>query len=329
MAWMPGASREQTFSGNRHREPVNIIVVHTTEGGSWPGYNGGGYAPHVTIRHTGPIRQHIDTAFSAKALVNLPGGVQTNNAGALQVECIGSCDRAYARRHGLFYWPEATDDDLEPLARFMAWAHTEHGVPLTTRGLRFSGTNAYGVNASQRMSFAEWREFSGVCGHQHVPENDHWDPGTMPVARAVELARRIVNGVRIPGGGTSVPRPTVPAGLVVDGRFGRVTVRALQEWLNAEHGAGLVVDGKAGRKTWRALQTALAAPYVDGEISRQSYAAHELGNGITQGWEHTGRGSRGSQTVELLQALTGAGVDGIWFEGTSAAVQRFLNREAA
>ena len=55
MAWMPGASREQTFSGNRHREPVNIIVVHTTEGGSWPGYNGGGYAPHVTLRHTGPI----------------------------------------------------------------------------------------------------------------------------------------------------------------------------------------------------------------------------------------------------------------------------------
>ena len=104
-------------------------------------------------------------------------------------------------------------------------------------------------------------------------------------------------------------------------------MRDLQEWLNREHDAGLEVDGKAGRATWRALQTALDAPYVDGEISRQSYAAHELGNGITQGWEHTGRGSRGSQTVELLQALTGAGVDGIWYEGTSAALQRWLNTQ--
>lgn len=259
MAWMPGASRVQTFSGNGHREAVDILVVHTTEGSSWPGYNGGGYAPHVTLKHTGSIRQHIDTARSAKALVNRSGGVQTNNAGALQAECIGSCDRAYAQRHGLFYWPEATDDDLEPLARFMAWAHTEHGIPLTTRGLKFSGSNAYGVNAPQRMSFAEWRAFSGVCGHQHVPENDHWDPGAMPVARAVELARRLVNAGSIPSGGTSAPAPDPARPWRTSPRvsgFSETEVRRIQATLAGfdldlgRYG----IDGSYGDDTGRAVQ---------------------------------------------------------------------------
>lgn len=103
-------------------------------------------------------------------------------------------------------------------------------------------------------------------------------------------------------------------------------MRAFQGWLNREHNAGLDVDGKAGRKTWRALQDALDAPYKDGKISRQSYRAEELGNGITQGWEYTGPNSEGSQTVELLQRLVGVDDDGIWFEGTTTALQRWLNK---
>lgn len=198
MALMPGASRVQKFSGNRHKAKIDKVVVHTTEGSNWPGYAGGGNAPHVTLRHTGEIRQHIDSAYSSKALENRPGGVQTNNDGALQVECIGSCDRAYARKHDLFFWPDAYDDDLEPLARFLAWAHTEHGVPLTTRSLVWSDSNAAYLNAPQRMTFKQWRAFSGICGHQHVPENTHWDPGKLPVDRAVALARKLVNAKPAP-----------------------------------------------------------------------------------------------------------------------------------
>jgi hypothetical protein len=33
------------------------------------------------------------------------------------------------------------------------------------------------------MSAAEWDTFTGWCGHQHIPENDHTDPGALPIAR--------------------------------------------------------------------------------------------------------------------------------------------------
>ena len=114
-----------------------------------------------------------------------------------------------------------------------------------------------------------------------------------------------------------------------DGRFGRDTVRALQRWLNREHKAKLDVDGKAGYSTWRALQRALGAPYADGKISRQSHSAKSLGNGITQGWEHTGPNSKGSQTVKLLQRLIGVNDDGVWVEKTTRALQKFLNKRGA
>ena len=29
------------------------------------------------------------------------------------------------------------------------------------------------------MTDQEWDQFGGVCGHQHVPENTHWDPGAI------------------------------------------------------------------------------------------------------------------------------------------------------
>ena len=172
---------------------------------------------------------------------------------------------------------------------------------------------------------------SWVRGHQQSPEAGGQCPGpaVMGLLRAGRFHYRGGGPAvpSIPAGGTSAPAPAKGGKLKVDGRLGHATVRALQEWLNREHGAGLKVDGKAGHATWRALQAALGAPYRDGEISRQSYAAHELGNGITQGWQHTGRGSRGSQTVELLQRLIGARVDGVWGEGTTAALQRYLNAE--
>lgn len=145
-------------------------------------------------------------------------------------------------------------------------------------------------------------------------------PGRWDLARIDREARR----------GSSAPAPVPSSGgrLAVDGRAGVDTMAALQRFLNAGRGGTLDVDGRAGEDTWSALQRYLNAPYVDGRISRQSYRPHELGNGIVDratAWEHTGRRSEGSQTVELLQSWTGAGADGIWFEGTTRALQRKLN----
>lgn len=128
------------------------------------------------------------------------------------------------------------------------------------------------------------------------------------------------------GGGTSAPKPskpsTKPSGkLAVDGRLGKDTVKALQKAL------GVTQDGRAGSDTWKALQRRVKAPYVDGIISRQSYKATELGNGIVPGktWGYTGRGSKGSQTIALLQKRLGVTADGIVGAGTVKALQRALN----
>ena len=134
----------------------------------------------------------------------------------------------------------------------------------------------------------------------------------------------------IPSGGASVPAPSKPAvsggKLTVDGRWGRETSKALQRFLKGKGHAVGKVDGRIGPKSWRALQEYLRAPYKDGKISRQSYRHTELGNGISpNGWEYTGRKSRGSQAIELLQRWAGASVDGVLYEGTTKAVQRKLN----
>lgn len=328
MAIMPGASRVQTFSGNRHKAPITKIVLHTTEGSSWPGYGGGGSAPHFTVHRDGTIRQHIDTAYSAKALVNRSGGVETNNGGCIQIEFIGSCDRAYAKKHKLFFTETATDKDLAGLAKVLAWINRTHGVPLTATGLRWPTTNAAYASAPQRMSYSRWNSYKGVLGHTHVPENDHWDPGNFPITRLLALAKggAVVSG---PAGGANVPKPSAKpaprptAGkLAVDGRWGTATSKELQGRL------GVTRDGRAGVGTWKGLQRKLGHPVVDGLIENQSYRHSELGNGIApRGWEFTGRGSKGSPTIRRLQSKLGVPADGIVGAGTVKALQRKLNAD--
>ena len=323
MAIMPGASRVQKFSGNKHRATISKIVLHTTEGSSWPGYGGGGSAPHFTVHRDGTIRQHIDTAYASKALVNRAGGVQTNNAGVIQIEFIGSCDRAYANKHGLFFTENATDKDLAGLAKVFAWISKTHGVPLTATGLKWPTSNAAYRTAPQRMSFAKWNNYKGVCGHTHVPENDHWDPGNFPITRLLALARG--TSAPVASGGASKPaaKPSKPAvsngKLTEDGRLGTATVKALQKRL------GVTQDGRAGEDTWKALQKLLGT-VVDGAVSHQSYRATELGNGVVpRAWRFTGRGSKGSKMVVALQKKVGVKADGVWFEGTTKALQKALN----
>lgn len=156
-------------------------------------------------------------------------------------------------------------------------------------------------------------------GHQQSPDASTACPGP----HLMELLKS--GGLK-----GSAPAKKQPAAkkadgsLVEDGRFGKATVKVLQKFLNSQ-GEKLKVDGKAGFATWMAMQRYLKAPYQDGKISRQSYKAEELGDGITQGWEYTGRKSSGSQTVELLQKWVGVKADGVWFEGTTKALQRKLN----
>jgi hypothetical protein len=199
---------------------VNTLVLHTTEGVGLTDYGGGSMAPNLTAvadMAGKKLRwyQHFDIDRSSRALRNLAGGVQTNTLNVVQVELDGTCD--YGKRTswgGRFagkdyiYWGAPPDWALQGVADFLHWLHANHNVPLTGPSMwltygpdsRRPGVTPASYGASPaRMSFTQWNNFKGVCGHQHVPENDHGDPGSLPFAKLIELA------------GATKPTPIKPA----------------------------------------------------------------------------------------------------------------------
>jgi hypothetical protein len=189
---------------------VNVCVLHTTEGVGLTDYAGGSMAPNLTaVADMAAKRlkwfQHFDIDRSSRALRNLAGGVQTNTLNVTQVELDGTCDHSKRERWGdrvagrdYIYWGDPPDWALRDLAAFLRWLNANHGVPLTGPSVwltygpdtRRPGVTPASYGASPaRMTFAQWDAFKGVCGHQHVPENDHGDPGSLPFAKLIALAQ--------------------------------------------------------------------------------------------------------------------------------------------
>ncbi|MFE9432839.1 hypothetical protein [Streptomyces sp. NPDC006640] len=196
----PGASTAYWYGSTYQGSPMesNTVVWHTTEGTSLPSYSGGAEAPNLTAKPDFAAKrlvwyQHFDFDVSARALVNKSGGVETNTLNVCQVEIVGTCDPATHAKwdkagYSHLYTPELPDWAIRDLAAFAKWANTEHGVPLAS-GLHFQAyPSSYG-NSPVRMSNAAWLAFSGHCGHQHVPENDHGDPGAFPMADILTVAK--------------------------------------------------------------------------------------------------------------------------------------------
>jgi hypothetical protein len=187
-----------------------VLVLHTTEGTSWDTYDGGAKAPTYTARPNLKLcrldwRAHFPDERSSRALVNLAGGVETNTLNAIQVELVGTCDPAKAKTwNGLkagvdyIYWPEAPMWALNDLGAFIADLHTRHGLRLQAPTFQaYPGSfGARGVTNTVRMTFDQWRKFTGVCGHQHVPENVHGDPGAIDIDPVLAHARQLVKPQR-------------------------------------------------------------------------------------------------------------------------------------
>lgn len=220
---MPGAAtypkanqRVQNFAGRYggSRITPNVTVLHTTETGTWPSYSGGATAPTLTARPDRgkrrlQWRQHFPLTMSARALRNESGGVETNTLNAVQVELVGTCSKEYRDRYGYFYWPDAPDWALRELAEFLAWLHGEWPAMKLEAAPRWVPyPDSYGAGG-QRFSMSEWRNFYGVCGHQHVPENVHGDPGDIDARRLMRFALA-VNGresAPVDRGQPEQPRP--------------------------------------------------------------------------------------------------------------------------
>lgn len=181
--WLDGfeqkaaSTKGGTFDGSPWR-----LVLHTTEGGSIEGaiasFAATGSWPHFTVdAATGRKIQHYPLSTSARALAHPKGTPETNRAGAIQIEIVGYASDSPG-------WPE---QHLDWLGREVVGPiRAARPFPLTYPQFvgPESGTIA-SARAPQRFTEAEWAQFSGVCGHQHVPFNDHWDPGRLDVARIV------------------------------------------------------------------------------------------------------------------------------------------------
>lgn len=126
------------------------------------------------------------------SLKNQAGGVETNRARVIAVSICG-----YARDMHLL-----PDEELDWLATDVLVPIVRAGYPVDLSRYRvFGGSETYGADKPTRMTFAEWSEFNGICGHQNVPENDHWDPGRLNVARVSQTAVRVLGTLEGAGGG--------------------------------------------------------------------------------------------------------------------------------
>ncbi|WP_432034699.1 hypothetical protein [Streptomyces antibioticus] len=201
----PGADHSRRYQGTYPGDDmeVNVVVLHTTEGRSLPSYGGGASAPTLTAVPDLAARklkwyQHFDIDTSARALVNAPGGVETNTLNVCQVELVGTCDpstrsawlgQGLVQDEDFVFWPKAPGWLLAGVAEFLAWMHAQHAVPLAGPAKWPAYPGSYGNGGGQRMTFAQWNGFRGVCGHMHVPENTHGDPGAIDFTRLIALAK--------------------------------------------------------------------------------------------------------------------------------------------
>jgi hypothetical protein len=91
------------------------------------------------------------------------------------------------------FLPDPPEGALRDLAHFVADMTRRHGIPIQGPGDRWTAyPESYGAGG-QRFSFARWRSFYGWCGHQHVPENAHGDPGAFPWGEVAKRAKALVD----------------------------------------------------------------------------------------------------------------------------------------
>ncbi len=188
------------------------FLLHTTEGGfgvyspdarrgDARRYFGHTWWPTYTLaRRVGSlwrVFQHMPANRSARALENDPNRPpETNRGNVSQVEIAWKAAEIAA----------LPGEALDQLAKLLAWEHAARGVPLTS-SVRWVGPGGFGAGAPQRLSGPAWTAYAGVLGHQHAPENAHWDPGEFPIEALLSRAREIAGG----DGDVAIPQDVAQA----------------------------------------------------------------------------------------------------------------------
>jgi len=143
---------------------------HTTEGTSLPSYRTGQTdAPTFTVGRD-KVWQHRGLGKVCGTLQNPPGGVETNRLIRIQFELIGFSTRRS--------WLPAAAFQRDALAAIKELAHDELDVP---RGHVWPDKQDDGSLATTgyRRRTSKFPTVPGWYGHVEIPENDHWDWGSL------------------------------------------------------------------------------------------------------------------------------------------------------
>jgi hypothetical protein len=173
--WYPPATRQSwgvdggsILDGYRPK-----VTLHTTETVGFPSYSGGATAPHNTVGMlSGRVewRQHVPYNRAARALRNPAGGVQTNRANTIQLEIVWYSGRIRDLPAALY----------DAIAQWARWLEVNGWAPRTC-SVKFTSTGAEPQRA--RLGPTAWNALEGYHGHEHVPENTHWDPDAIDIGR--------------------------------------------------------------------------------------------------------------------------------------------------
>ncbi|MEA2218965.1 MAG: hypothetical protein QOJ35_1591 [Solirubrobacteraceae bacterium] len=168
--FLPGVERINGNDAGTFVASGPKIVWHTTEGSSVDGAVGAFQTnnswPHFTLDPaTGRLVQHVPLNRAGRSLEHPQGTVETNRAHAIQVELVG-----FAKDSD--HMSDAACARIAELARKI-----EAAVGVPRRAI------ATFTLTGQRLSESAWLGGSGHCGHQHVPHNNHTDPGALRMDR--------------------------------------------------------------------------------------------------------------------------------------------------
>lgn len=174
----PAIDNHAPSDAGDHLGPVTVGVLHTTESSRFVPAKGSYFGhqnyPHFTVANQDGVFkcwQHISIRQAAKALSNDAGGVQTNREGVIQIEVVGKASSPFTKDPVL----------VAGLSALMRWIESQTSIPRKC-GVKF-WAGKYGEQVPERMLFDAWRKYAGWCGHQHVPENEHYDPGAIDITK--------------------------------------------------------------------------------------------------------------------------------------------------
>jgi hypothetical protein len=175
--FMDGVERVVLEDAGEHVAGRPKLCWHSTEGSSIEGaigaYRANRSAPHFTIDpRRDRIVQHISVHKAARGLEHPNGTVETNRAHTVQVEIVG-----FAKDMG-----RLSRAELASLARLARWIERNADVPsrCSVEFVPFPG------GVPKRLQGQAWLDYSGHCGHMHVPANHHEDPGALAIDKILD-----------------------------------------------------------------------------------------------------------------------------------------------